>query len=72
VAQVDGELLQRQVFVVHNLREEVVLADEGTDVLAEQVQLVESELVTVVNGVAFPVVEAVPCLLRESYTRHQG
>jgi uncharacterized protein YbaR (Trm112 family) len=36
------------------------------------VQLVESELVTVVNGVAFPVVEAVPCLLRESYTRHQG
>src|SRR6476659_1469500 len=36
VAQVDGQLLQRWVLVVDDLGEEVVLADEGADVLAEQ------------------------------------
>jgi hypothetical protein len=60
VTQVDGQLLQGRVFVVHDLRQEVVLAQEGADVLAEQLQLVESELVVVVHRFTFSITEAIP------------
>jgi hypothetical protein len=43
VAQVHGELLQGQVFVVDDLRQEVVLAQEGADVFAEDLQFVEGK-----------------------------
>ncbi|WP_072690950.1 hypothetical protein [Rhodococcus marinonascens] len=43
--EVDRELLEPQVLLVEQLRQELVLADIGADVLTEHVQLVDRHLV---------------------------